>query len=65
MQKTNPPGSTGYEWLASWFLPQVFNGIVVGQIRWQRMDSEALGMLGQKWRGRLAGMLPRPIVDEK
>src|SRR5262245_20274129 len=46
-------------------LPQVFNGIVVGRIRRQRMDGEALGMLGQKLPGRLAGMVPRSIMDEK
>src|SRR5262249_57694306 len=46
-------------------LPQVFNGIVVGRIRRQRMHGEALGMLGQKLRRRLTGMIPRPIMDEK
>ena len=46
-------------------LPQVFNWIVVWRIRRQRMHRDALGMLGQKWRGRLAGMIPRPIMDEK
>src|SRR5882672_7011906 len=46
-------------------LPQVFNGIVVWRIRRQRMHCKALGMLGQKWHGRLAGMIPRPIMDEK
>src|SRR5215831_9068154 len=45
-------------------LPQVFNGIVVGRIRRQRMHGEALGMLGQKLRRRLTGMIPRPIMDE-
>ncbi len=29
------------------------------------MHRDALGMLGQKLRGRLAGMIPRPIMDEK
>src|SRR5918996_1497448 len=46
-------------------LPQVFNGIVVWRIRRQRMHREAFGMLGQKLRGRLTGMIPRPIMDEK
>src|SRR2546425_3132888 len=46
-------------------LPQVFNRIVVWRIRRQRMHREALGMLGQKLRGRLAGMIPRSIMDEK
>ena len=46
-------------------LPQVFNRIVVWRIRRQRMHREAFGMLGQKLRGRLTGMIPRPIMDEQ
>ena len=46
-------------------LPEIFNGIVVGRIRRQRMHREAIGMLGQKLRGRLTGMIPRPVMDEK
>src|SRR2546423_15220448 len=46
-------------------LPQVFNGIVVWRIRRERTPREAVGMLGQKLRGRLTGMIPRPIMDEK
>src|SRR5262247_4409837 len=46
-------------------LPQVFNGIVVGRIRRQRTHRDACGVLGQKLRRRLTGMIPRPIMDEK
>src|SRR6266853_4790499 len=46
-------------------LPQVFNRVIVWRIRRQRMHGDALGMLGQKWRGRLAGMIARPIMDEE
>src|SRR5262249_7677805 len=46
-------------------LPQVFNGIVVGRIRRQRTHCEAGGVLCEKLRGRLTGMIPRPIMDEK
>src|SRR5256886_16906473 len=46
-------------------LPQVFNGLIVGRIRRQRIPRAACGVLGEKLRGRLAGMIPRPIMDKK
>jgi hypothetical protein len=46
-------------------LPQVFNRIVVRRIRWQRMPRDTIGIGGKKLLGRLAGMLPCPIMDAK
>jgi hypothetical protein len=46
-------------------LPEICNGMGVGRIRRQRMPREAIGMLGPTWRGRLTGMIPRPVMDEQ
>ena len=45
--------------------PQVFNGVVIRRIRRQRIHGDPLAMALQKLLGRLAGVIPRPIVDQK
>ena len=44
-------------------LPQIFNRMVLWRIRRQGMCREAFGMRGKKLLGRLAGVIPCPIMD--
>src|SRR5512145_2594075 len=46
-------------------LPQIFNRIVIRRIRWQRIRREPLAVGRQKLLGRLAGMIPCSIMNEK
>ena len=45
--------------------PQVCNGVVIRRIRWQRIHGDPLAMALQTLLGRLAGVIPCPIVDQK
>ena len=46
-------------------LPQVFDLIVIRGIRGQRMFRDPLALGLEKLRGRLAGVIPCPIMDQK
>src|SRR5438132_7911977 len=46
-------------------LPQIFNRIIVRRIRRQRVLCDPIGMHSKKLLGRLAAVIPCPIMDEK
>jgi hypothetical protein len=45
------------------FLPQVLNGVEVWRIGWQLLNRQAIRVGLETWLHRLAGVIPRSILD--